>query len=110
MIYLLNTKRYDLKERTLKFATVFKYFFFVSSFFAFFVIAIFSQPSKKEKLSYLIRELSPPYSLYQRLGENLEIVGYDVLDENRNHIKSAKFTFFRETKFYVILYIKRKLF
>ena len=67
-----------------------------------------SQSIKNERINYLIKELTPSYSLKENF-RNVDIIGYDILNENKERIRAAKFDFYTQNKIYVILYGKRKI-
>jgi len=66
------------------------------------------QSNQKEKIRPLIKELMPSH-LVRKLYKNIEIIGFDFLDENKKRIISHKFQLYPGSKFYFVLYGKRKI-
>jgi hypothetical protein len=65
------------------------------------------QSIKKEKINSSIKELTPTHSV-KKSFKNIDIIGFDVLDENKNRLTSSKLKFYSGNKFYIVLYGKRK--
>ena len=84
-----------------------------SSYFIFFLLIIFtwspflfSQNIQEEKIDSLINVLTPSHSI-QKDYKNIEIIGFDILDEDKDRLKSRRF--FQEDVFYIVLYFKKKM-
>jgi len=67
---------------------------------------LFSQNIQKGKIDSRIKELTPSHHLDKRY-KHIEIIGFDVLDENKEPFKSENF--FQEDIFYIVLYFKKKI-
>lgn len=59
-----------------------------------------------ETIDLRIKELTPTFYLNENY-KNIKIIGFDVLDKDKNHLKSKKF--FQEDVFYIVLYFKKKM-
>lgn len=70
-------------------------------------LALVPQSTRKEKINTLIKELTPTYPIKYSFN-NLDIIGFDVLNESKNRLASAKFTFIPESQFYIVIYGRRK--
>lgn len=69
---------------------------------------LFSQSTNDEKINSLIKKLTPAYKIEDSY-KNLDIIGFDLLDENSNRLKSTKFKFFPRSSFYIVLYATRNI-
>jgi len=75
--------------------------------FLFNTFPLHSQSLKKAKIISLINELTPTHSLKKDVN-GLEIIGFDVLDENKNHVTSNKTKFSPDNLFYIVVYARKK--
>jgi len=86
----------------------FKYLFLIGSLSLLLNFVLMSQSARKEKINSLVEELTPTYTI-KKSFKNLDIIGFDVLDENRKRITSSKFKFYSGNQFYIVLYGKKKV-
>lgn len=108
MIKSRNSKRCELEERSIRLSKIFKYLFFLSSISLLLNFALTFQSIKKEKIIALIGDLTPSNSI-KKSFKNIDIIGYDILNENKRRLTSSKFKFYKGNKFYLVLYGKRKI-
>ena len=87
---------------------IFKYLFLIGSLSLLLNFVLMSQSVRKEKINSLIKELTPTHTI-KKSFKNLDIIGFDVLDENKKRITSSKFKFYSGHQFYIVLYGKRKI-
>jgi hypothetical protein len=91
-----------------KIIKIFKHLHQITLLLVSFSLLIFSQSNIKVKLKVHIKELTPSHSVVSSL-KNIEIIGFDVLDEQERVLTSKKFNFLRGDDFYIVIYARRKI-
>lgn len=99
-LYAFNLRKPHSKK-------TFKYLFLIMFVSLLLNSALTSQSIKKEKINSSIKVLTPTHSI-KKSFKNINIIGFDVLDENKNRVTSSRFKFYPGNKFYIVLYGKRK--
>ena len=67
---------------------------------------LLAEQVKKEKIIFLINELTPTHSINKSF-ENIDIIGFDVCDECQKHLPSLKYEFSPGKQFCLIFYCRK---